>query len=308
MKVESVQSDPAPNIPSFRSVIKSSDVEDPINQNFNRPLAYGFVLLVYRTRLTPNQVTLLSLFVGALAAACWAMGSPGFLVAGGLALWASAILDGADGILARVKGIQSQIGRALDGTADMAVAVMTLAAAAFHLWTQRHQKSDLLWTALAVPLSIVQIYLYDFYKELYLKNTRIDRRGEGTNIVSAERLHAKHTAEGAPWIERFVLKNYVDLLHFEHSVIRLTNSKALALENIDNMSAQNCEQYRKLNKGPMQIWVWLSLAPHCYLFSIFGMFNLFEWYLGLRLTLGTVAFVVGLFWQRRATHQSLALL
>ena len=60
-----------PRLPPFASVLKSRDVEDPINLLFNRRLAYWFVALVYRTPLTPNQVTLLSIVVGVVAAGCW---------------------------------------------------------------------------------------------------------------------------------------------------------------------------------------------------------------------------------------------
>ena len=37
------------------------------------------------------------------------------MIAAGALLWTAAILDGADGILARAKGQASQFGRALDG-------------------------------------------------------------------------------------------------------------------------------------------------------------------------------------------------
>src|SRR5687767_4482881 len=142
----------APRLPPFRSVLKSRDVEDPINLWFNRPLAYAFVALVYRTPLTPNQVTLLSIAVGAGAAACWGYGTPQAMLWGGILLWASAILDGADGILARAKQSFSELGRALDGSADFVVAGLTVAAAAYHLW----QRQPSLWlVALLVPLIVM---------------------------------------------------------------------------------------------------------------------------------------------------------
>ena len=51
------------------------------------------------------------------------------MVWGGALLWISAIMDGADGILARAKNMQSAFGRALDGTADMVVGLSTSATA-----------------------------------------------------------------------------------------------------------------------------------------------------------------------------------
>src|SRR4051794_10682989 len=101
-------------LPPFETVIKSREVEDPVNLWVHRPLAYAFVALVYRTAITPNQITALALLVGFAAAGCWFVGTPALMLAGGCLLWASAILDGADGILARAKQMFSDTGRALD--------------------------------------------------------------------------------------------------------------------------------------------------------------------------------------------------
>ena len=112
----------APKLPAFASLLKSREVEDPVNLWLHRPLAYGFVALVYRSAITPNQITLLAMVVGIAAAACFIEGSGAAMLWGGVLLWTSAILDGADGILARAQRKFSELGRALDGTADVVVA------------------------------------------------------------------------------------------------------------------------------------------------------------------------------------------
>ena len=84
-------------MPPFKQLLKSADVEDPINVYVHRPLAYAFVWSIFRTRITPNMVTLFAVFVGFIAGCMFLWGTPGAMVAGGLCLWASAILDGADG-------------------------------------------------------------------------------------------------------------------------------------------------------------------------------------------------------------------
>src|SRR5262245_59422827 len=113
-------------LPPFETVLKSRAVEDPVNLWVHRPLAYAFVALVFRTSITPNQITLLALLVGFAASACWFIGTPDMMFWGGALLWSSAILDGADGILARAKQLFSDLGRALDGAADMIVAAASL--------------------------------------------------------------------------------------------------------------------------------------------------------------------------------------
>ena len=105
-------------LPPFETVLKSREVEDPVNLWVHRPLAYAIVALIYRTPITPNQITFLALLVGAFAGALFLVGTKTAMLLGGICLWSSAILDGADGILARAKRLFSDVGRAIDGPAD----------------------------------------------------------------------------------------------------------------------------------------------------------------------------------------------
>src|SRR5262245_23729872 len=131
-------STPAPQLPPFESVLKSREVEDPVNLWLHRPLAYGLVALLYRSPITPNQITVLALVVGVLSGLCFIVGTPTMMPWGGVLLWASAILDGADGMLARAKRSFTELGRALDGTSDLVVGLATALPAVFHMWVKDH--------------------------------------------------------------------------------------------------------------------------------------------------------------------------
>ena len=74
------------------------------------------------------------------------------------------------------------------------------------------------------------------------------------------------------------------------------------------VSPRSVAEYRAFNHGPIRIWTALSLAPHSYLFAIFGMFDRLDIYLWGRLVLGNALFVVVLLWQRRASARTLAAL
>ena len=56
-------------LPPFSSVLKSREVEDPVNLWLHRPLAYGFVAATFRTPITPNMITVLAVVVGMTAGA-----------------------------------------------------------------------------------------------------------------------------------------------------------------------------------------------------------------------------------------------
>ncbi len=100
-----------------------------------RPVAAGVVALVYRTRVTPNQITVASLLVFLVSAAA--------LVAlptwrGGLAavaiLYASYSLDCAEGMLARFKKLASKGGHLFDFFCDELKAVLLVGTLAVRAW------------------------------------------------------------------------------------------------------------------------------------------------------------------------------
>lgn len=92
------------------------------------------------TPVTPNQVSVVSLGVAALALVAFAYG---YNIVGGVLTQASSIVDGVDGDLARAKGMASPFGGFLDAVLDRyadALIVMGLA-----IWTASTQDGSLAW-------------------------------------------------------------------------------------------------------------------------------------------------------------------
>jgi hypothetical protein len=267
-------------------------------------LAYAFVALVYRTPITPNQVTVLSTLVGFAAAGLWWHGAPASMVWGGILLWASAILDGADGILARAKQQFSPLGRALDGSADLLVALVVAVAAGHHLWVKHHAP----WmVALILPVAVTtsfQIHLYDYYKESFLLRTRPDWNGVPERIADVRERIAKLESSDAPWLHRRAMRLYLDLIVGQTRVVALADP-AGGRENLTfRVSPQSTADYRKYNLGPLRVWTAISLAPHSYLLAIFGMLDRLDIYFWMRLIGGNLLFLIAVLWQRRASTRT----
>lgn len=293
-------------LPPFQSLLKSRDVEDPINLYFNRPLAYLFAAATHSTSITPNQITLLSLLVGLFAAACWMQGSPPWMIVGGVLLWTSAILDGADGIVARAKNMQSQLGRAFDGTADMLVTLATIVAGMWHLWVSHYDAVEITVSFFAIATSVLHVRFYDFYKELYLTMTRPEKGGESETVEEVEKRFEAMKAENAPKLAQAVMRwVYVPYLKSQRVWIARTNPLALRNPKTFVITEESAAIFKMQQRGPMRIWAWVSLAPHMYLFAIFGMFDRIDAYLWLRLLGMNALFLIGLVWQRQATQQTL---
>lgn len=105
------------------------------NTFFMRPLAGLVVVLLERTSVTPNQLTLLSVILFAVAAGLF-IGLPTY--AGGLIAMGvvelSYLFDCVDGMLARHKKIASQQGHLFDFFTDEIKAVLLVGALSVRLW------------------------------------------------------------------------------------------------------------------------------------------------------------------------------
>ena len=103
--------------PSLESTLKSMDTEEFIDIHFYRPIGYQWALFFNKLGVTPNAITVASIFIGIAAGICFYPKDLTINVIGMLLLiWANSY-DSADGQLARMTGQKSALGRILDGTA-----------------------------------------------------------------------------------------------------------------------------------------------------------------------------------------------
>lgn len=101
----------------YRSTLKSSDTEENIDLFFYRPIGFAWALLFRKLHITPNIVTIASIFIGVAAGVCLFPDDLPVNAAGILLLVIANSLDSADGQLARLTGQYSRLGRILDGMA-----------------------------------------------------------------------------------------------------------------------------------------------------------------------------------------------
>ena len=93
------------------------DTEEFIDIHFYRPIGYQWALFFNKLGVSPNSITIASIFIGIAAGICFYFQSLAINVIGMLLLiWANSY-DSADGQLARMTGQKSALGRILDGAA-----------------------------------------------------------------------------------------------------------------------------------------------------------------------------------------------
>lgn len=100
---------------SYRDSLKSLDTEEHIDLAFYRPIGYMWACAARRLGVTPNAITIASIFLGIGAGIAFYYNNIWINVVGVLLLvWANSF-DSADGQLARMTKQYSRIGRILDG-------------------------------------------------------------------------------------------------------------------------------------------------------------------------------------------------
>lgn len=99
----------------LEATLKSTDTEEWIDLLFYRPIGYRWALLFRRLGVTPNAITIASIFLGIVAGILFYYNDLLINIIGMcLLVWAN-MYDSADGQLARMTGQKSEIGRILDG-------------------------------------------------------------------------------------------------------------------------------------------------------------------------------------------------
>ncbi|AKT39307.1 CDP-alcohol phosphatidyltransferase family protein [Chondromyces crocatus] len=285
----------------LRDVIKSPDVEDPVNLHVHRPLQLLLARPLVRTPITPNQVTLLSLLAGLGSAACIVIGTPVSLLCGALLLFSSAILDGVDGMIARLKKTSSEAGHAIDGASDYAVNVATTLAAVYYL--AEHRMPLAMAAALGLLAHVAwahHLMLYDFHCAMYLRFLTGGRHSGGDRARAAETL-ARLRERRAPLFQRAVMTVFVWQLGNRETLIRRVNPRAARLAEIP-VTGPVADAYVAAHRAPMRLWALLGNAPHMDLMALATALGRFEIYFVLRIVLFTALGVGAALWERRVTR------
>lgn len=170
----------------YLSSLKSIETENMIDRIFYRPIGFKIAKAIKNTGITPNMVTILSIFVGVSAGIFWWFPYDiGLAFLGIFALIFANILDCVDGQLARMTGIKSEVGRILDGFAGDLWFASVYIAFAHRLNMQFDTPFDPWIYIVIILLSAIshwnQASITDYYKTLHLLFISKDKGKEFEN-------------------------------------------------------------------------------------------------------------------------------
>jgi CDP-L-myo-inositol myo-inositolphosphotransferase len=142
--------------------------DGPVARYVNRPISRLITRHVANLSITPNQITLFSFALAALAAIVMALPGWPALALGGALAQLSSIIDGVDGEIARLKRQQSAFGAWLDAVLDRYADAFLLFGLTWHaraaaLAAGASDAAALLWGFAAIIGSFVNSYTADKY-------------------------------------------------------------------------------------------------------------------------------------------------
>lgn len=247
---------------------KPREVEEPIDDWFHRPLAQLLVKQLLPLPITPNQVTVASGAVGLLAGVTIGIGAAygsRWVLAGGLVLLLSVLLDCADGQLARLRGTFTLVGRALDGCMDIAAPLSVFVGMGCYLLSVGYSFWPSWPIGLAAGASLAwHAAQYDGVKNVYLHCSRPDFSMGGSTLLTTEDIDAmrrRYQAAGD---------------HCHALVMRVwsgwTRSQARAIQPwlgcLTPRDDQEREIFVRLFRTDMRLWSWLGFGTHMILLEL----------------------------------------
>ena len=169
--------------------LKSIETENYIDRIFFRPLGFWIAKLLRNSGITPNMVTVISIFIGASAGPLFYYNSLRLTLLGIFCLVFANLLDCVDGQLARLTGIKSKIGRVLDGFAGNIWFILIYVFLALRLKNEYGSYLFFIPAVLSGFSHIVQANITDYYKTLHLYFVS---REKGSEFQNSNEIRTQH--------------------------------------------------------------------------------------------------------------------
>lgn len=257
----------------YKKTLKMVEVEEYFDLFFYRPLAFLLVKIVYHTRITPNQITLIAIAFGITSGCLYAQGTPYFFSLGALFFALYNIIDCSDGMLARLKKNGTHAGRIVDGLADYISTAAVFVGIAIGF--ANHQDNPAYWWMLLVVTAvsnIIQSALVDYYRNRFLDYV-LQRKStfeEGLQAFREEYETIKDRKD--KWLDKIIISSY-----FKYSALQ---RRLVSKKKKEKLFKADPQDYYKKNKIAVRFWVLIGPTAQItvqMICSVINRFDIFCW-------------------------------
>lgn len=276
----------------FRNSLKSYDVEEILDIYFYRPLSFLLVKLIYSTNITPNQISVFSMFFGIFAGVMFALGRPWSFSLAAVFLLVSNVLDCADGQLARLKKNGTGIGRIIDGFIDYVTGFSMFLGIGIGLSVYT---GDYLYvwviTLIAAASRIFQNMFFDNYRNVYMVN--VYNKGNNLHDEFDEFTRLKKILDRSKgrYADKFLVNIYIKYISVQSSASK------------DEKLNVAPEVYKSKNMMLLRSWSWIGSTTHLSAAIIAAFFNRIDYYLWITFSLGNLMLLVFYLIQKKVLNE-----
>ena len=278
-------------IDEYRASLKMIEVEELLDLIFYRPLAYIFIKLIYRTEITPNQISLLALIVGVIGGALFTLDTITASILAAVLLIIYDVLDCSDGMLARLKKNGTVIGRIIDGISDYIVTIVAYIGIGIGLTihTGDALTSWLLTAAAGISNAIHSISL-DYYRNVFMDSVlgRENTLGESLERFEIEYKNLRQAKKNN--LETLLLWFYL-----KYSAVQIKFAPATQV-------SFDSKDYYKKNKTILHLWTYLGPTTELTFMIICAFFNRMDIYLWGIIIVGNLYALILYVIQTRINH------
>jgi hypothetical protein len=271
----------------YKTSLKSFDVEEILDLVIYRPISFLFVKLIYKTKLTPNQLSVISMIFGMASFFLFYPGRYELIVAAGIAIFISNVIDCADGQLARLKKNGTKVGRIIDGFIDYITGMaifLGIGAALYHITGSPWYS----WGIAAIGgfSRVLQNMFFDYYRNLYLQCVY-----NKVNNINAEIVEFTEEKERLKTVKGKSMDKFLVNIYLKYCSLQKKSASHVEL----NVTP---EVYKQKNKTLLRLWSWIGSTTHLTLVIIFCFVNRLDIYLIITIILGNLIFLVLLLVQK----------
>ena len=132
-----------------------SPTDGLVDTHFNRPMGRPLSRLLIHTRVTPNQVSVFATLLGVVAAACFTIGLPQWMILGAVLLQLSVVMGCIDGDLARMGFKETAIGKWIELGGNQIVRLCLFAGLGAGVYKLNGNSGPALWLGLSAAVGTV---------------------------------------------------------------------------------------------------------------------------------------------------------
>jgi len=237
----------------YEASLKSIETENYIDRWFYRPIGFRIAKILRNTGITPNMVTIISIFVGGATGPLFYYGNISLTLLGIFCLVVANILDCVDGQLARLTGIKSEIGRILDGLAGDVWFALIYICLALKLNNDYNTWLFFIPAVMSGLSHLVQANITDYYKTLHLY---FISKEKGSDFQNLDEVRKKYE-EMKPGIGKVLFFLYMGYTSLQEAA---TPKLQLLLKNLhsaygDNIPENIRDDFRRRSKSLMKKYI-----------------------------------------------------